>query len=112
MQRLLGVLLISTLVAFGQGHKADRIHRDYVPDAKTAERIAEAVLIGQLGEERVKAQLPLHATNSYGDNWIVQVTEPGPPHIGGGIAVMIDKHSGCIVNDGLHEIASRTLILS
>jgi len=35
---------------------------------------------------------------SPGGLWIVQVTEPGPPHTGGGMAVMIDKHSGCIVN--------------
>src|ERR1700733_15359206 len=39
-------------------------HRDYVPDSKTAERIPEAVLIAQYGEERVKAQLPLVASMS------------------------------------------------
>jgi hypothetical protein len=39
-------------------------HRDYVPDSKTAERIAEAVLIAQYGEERVTAQLPLVASMS------------------------------------------------
>jgi hypothetical protein len=89
------LLLAGALVAAGQTPKK---HRDYVPDEKTAVRIAEAVLIAQFGEERVKAQLPLRGSNSYGDTWIVQGTEPGPPHKGGGIAVMIDKHSGRIVN--------------
>jgi hypothetical protein len=74
------------------------IHRDYVPDEKTAVRIAEAVLIAYYGDERVNAQLPLRGSNSYGDVWIVQGTEPGPPHKGGGMAVMINRRSGCIVN--------------
>jgi hypothetical protein len=89
------LFLAGALVAAGQTSKK---HRDYVPDEKTAVQIGEAVLIAQFGEERVKAQLPLHGSNSYGDVWIVQGTEPGPPHKGGGMAVMINKHSGCIVN--------------
>lgn len=89
------LLLAGMLVAVAQ---TPRKHRDYVPDEKTAVQIAEAVLIGQFGEERVKAQLPLHGSNSYGDVWIVQGTEPGPPRKGGGMAVMINKHSGEIVN--------------
>jgi hypothetical protein len=91
-------MYLLTVVAFGQVSKMPRLHPDYVPNEKTAERIAEAVLIAQYGEERVKAQLPLRANGSYGDKWIVQGTEPGPPHTGGGIAVWINKHSGCIEN--------------
>jgi hypothetical protein len=89
------LFLAGALVAAGQTPKK---HRDYVPDEKTAVQIAQAVLAAQFGEERVKAQLPLQASNSYGDVWIVQGTEPGPPHKGGGLAVMINRHSGCIVN--------------
>jgi hypothetical protein len=89
------LFLASALLALPQTAKK---HRDYVPDEKTAVQIAQAVLIAQFGEERVKAQLPLHGSNSYGDVWIVQGTEPGPPHKGGGMAVMINKHSGQIVN--------------
>jgi hypothetical protein len=88
-------ILLAALTVAGETKK---MHPDYVPDERTAERIAEAVLIGQYGEVRVKAQLPLRATNSYKDVWVVQVTEPGPPHKGGGMAVWINKHSGCIEN--------------
>jgi hypothetical protein len=84
------------LIAQPKAHKV--AHPDYVPDSKTAERIGEAVLIARYGEERVKAELPLQVGSSPGGLWIVQVTEPRPPHTGGGMAVMIDKHSGCIVN--------------
>jgi hypothetical protein len=89
------LFLAGAVVAMGQTPKK---HRDYVPDEKTAVQIAEAVLIAQFGEERVKAQLPLHGSNSYRDVWIVGGTEPGPPRKGGGMAVMINKHSGCIVS--------------
>ncbi len=87
------LFLVGVFIAAGQTPKKQQ---DYVPDENTAKRIAEAVLIAQFGEERVKAQLPLRASNSYGDIWLVQGTEPGPPHKGGGIAVMINKHSGCL----------------
>jgi hypothetical protein len=36
--------LLTTLAVAGQDRKT---HKDYVPDKKTAERIGEAVLIGQ-----------------------------------------------------------------
>lgn len=72
-------------------------HSDYVPDEKTAERIAEAVLMGQYGENRVSEQLPLVVDGSNKRYWMIegrirkdQVT------MGGGFAVWIDKHSGCI----------------
>lgn len=89
------LFLAGVLVAAGQAPKK---HRDYVPDEKTAVQIADAVFIAQFGEERVKAQLPLQASNSYGDVWIVWGQEPGAPRKGGGMAVWINKHSGCIVN--------------
>ena len=89
------LLLAGAVIAVAQTPKK---HKDYVPDEKTAVKIAEAVLIAQFGEERVKAQPPLRGSTSYGD-WIVQVTESGPPRsTGGGMAVMINKYSGCIEN--------------
>jgi len=47
------------MVAFGKDAGKAPSHPDYVPDEKTAERIAEAVLVAQFGQERVNAQLPL-----------------------------------------------------
>ena len=95
LRKFLMVLLLTVLV---WGKDAKREHRDYVPDEKTAMHIAEAVLTAEFGEERVKAQLPLHVSGVYQGIWIVQGTEPGPPRMGGGIAVMINRHSGCIIN--------------
>jgi hypothetical protein len=89
------VFLAGALVAVAQTPKK---HRDYVPDEKTAVKIAEAVLTASFGEERVKSQLPLRCRNGGRDVWIVVGTEPGPPHKGGGMAVMINKHSGCIIS--------------
>ena|SRR5437763_1610318 len=87
------------LAAFSFGKEPKKQHRDYVPDEKTAVRIGEAVLIAQFGEEQVKAQFPLRASNAYRDVWIVQGSQPGPPQKGGnGLSVMINKHSGCVVS--------------
>ena len=47
--------MLNTLT-FGKDTHSD--HRDYVPDKKTAERIAEAVLEAQFGEERIKTPGP------------------------------------------------------
>jgi hypothetical protein len=92
------LLLAGALAAAAQPRQK---HRDYVPDEKTAKRIAEAVLVAQYGEERVKAQLPLLASAAYKDYWIVQGQENGSATSsrgGGGLAVFINKHSGCIGN--------------
>jgi len=66
----LTVFLLCCTFVFGR--QVPQRHRDYVPDAATAQRIAEAVLIGQYGDERVKDQLPLRVDGSNGDYWIVQ----------------------------------------
>ena len=87
MRRLLGVSLVLTLVSFGQASKKAAAHPDYVPDAKTAERIAEAVLVGQFGNDRVAAQLPLHAASMSNDVWLVEGTvkdKKGRTQVGGG----------------------------
>ncbi len=89
------LLLVGALAAAGQTRKE---HRDYVPDKKTAERIADAVLVGQYGEERVNAQRPLLVDGSNKDYWVVQVSggQDARPVKGGGPAVWINKHSGCL----------------
>ena len=54
MRRLCLVVLMLNTLTFGKDTHSD--HRDYVPDKKTAERIAEAVLEAQFGEEQIKTQ--------------------------------------------------------
>jgi hypothetical protein len=56
-------------LTFGKDTHSD--HRDYVPDRKTAERIAEAVLETL---PRIKTQGPLLVDESNKDFWIVQVS--------------------------------------
>jgi hypothetical protein len=68
--------------------------RDYVPDEKTAARIAEAVLVGQYGQERVNSQLPLFVKRMKNvDHWLVEGNGKTP---GGNFGVVINKHTGCI----------------
>jgi hypothetical protein len=95
MCRLL--ILVLSIASITTAQEARKVHPDYVPDQKTAMRIAEAVLIAQYGEERVRAQLPLLVDGSNKRYWIVQgQIHEEAPSFGGGYAVWIDKHSGCI----------------
>jgi hypothetical protein len=90
------VLLLSTFVVAADTRKE---HRDYVPDKKTAERIAQAVLEAQYGEELIAAKSLLLVDESNKDYWIVQVSDADPnevPKKGGGPAVWINRYSGCL----------------
>ncbi|HKO05569.1 MAG TPA: NTF2 fold immunity protein [Candidatus Acidoferrales bacterium] len=90
--------LLLAIVAFAQ--KLPSAHPDYVPDETTAKKIAEAVMIGQYGEERVKAQLPLLVASRGKSKWVVQgrvVDKEGRPQVGGGFGVLLDKHNGCVL---------------
>ena len=80
------VLLLFFLLAAGFISRAQNTVKaqDYVPDEKTAVRIAEAALVARYGEERVNAQLPLHAIDNKADYWIVQGHGPGPATSKGG----------------------------
>jgi len=73
-------------------------HPDYVPDARTAQRIAEAVLIGQFGEEMVRKQSPLRAelTSGRPKIWMVQGTIRNPVEVGGNFGVWIDMHDATV----------------
>ena len=98
MPRLLGVVLLFTMVAFGKDSGTPP-HPDYVPDAKTAERIAEAVLVAQFGQERANAQLPLHAASMSKDQWLAQGAvkdKEGRTQVGGNFGVWVNKHTGCV----------------
>jgi NTF2 fold immunity protein of polymorphic toxin system component len=91
-------LIVLLLATFVLGSDARKNHPGYVPDKKAAERIGEAVLIGQYGSERVDTERPLLVDDSNKDYWIVQMAprKNGIPEIGGGPAVWINKHSGCL----------------
>jgi hypothetical protein len=87
------------MFAFGQNVRKTLTHPDYVPDEKTAERIAEAVLVAQFGQERVNAQLPLRAVSTSKDAWLVQGVlkdKEGRTQVGGSFGVWLDKHEGCV----------------
>jgi len=77
VQKLLAVVLLLTMVAFGKDSAKAPPHPDYVPDEKTAVQIAEAVLVAQFGQERVNAQSPLRAVSTSKDAWLVQGTVRG-----------------------------------
>jgi hypothetical protein len=50
MRRISASILLLSIAAASA--KSQNHHRDYVPDEKTALRIAESVLVGLFGEER------------------------------------------------------------
>ena len=70
----------------------------FVPDEKTAERVAEAVLVPIYGEEQVKSERPFSAKlNEKGDMWTVYGTLPAQFNKGGVATVEIAKADGRIV---------------
>jgi NTF2 fold immunity protein len=71
----------------------------FVPDAKTAEKIAEAVLIPVYGEEQISRERPFKAAR-HGEVWTVTGTlNCGAPQCEGGTAVVeISKTSGAIIS--------------
>jgi NTF2 fold immunity protein len=92
MRRTFAAVLLFTIVALGKVQP----HPDYVPDEKTAERIAEAILLSQFGQERVGGQLPLRAVSTSKALWLVQGASHDPHGPGGNFGVWINKHSGCV----------------
>jgi hypothetical protein len=73
----------------------------YVPDAKTAIRIAEAVLIPIYGEKEVQFERPYHA-ELHGRTWRVYGSlpklKPGWAWGGGGVAeAVIDRYTGKVL---------------
>lgn len=88
------VLLVAAVSVQATGSN----HPDYVPDKRTAEAVALAILQARFGAAEVKKQLPLTVIQGRGNVWIVQGNASQPTATGGGMAVWIDRNSGCIVN--------------
>lgn len=68
-----------------------------MPNAETAVKIGEAVLIPVYSEKEIRDEQPVKATRQ-GDLWTVAGTQNcGAPHcVGGGVVVKISKTSGQI----------------
>ncbi|MFN7943909.1 MAG: YbbC/YhhH family protein [Blastocatellia bacterium] len=79
------------------GGKADsyKPKQGYVPDAKTAIKIAEAVWLPIYGEKVLKDERPFQATLENGV-WIVNGTLP-QGMLGGTAEARISKETGCIL---------------
>jgi hypothetical protein len=100
MSKLHGVLSLAIVFLFGAlVHASDPpVHKPkegYVPDERTAIRIAEAILVPIYGAEQIKSELPLSA-KLRDDVWVV--TGNLPAGADGGVAeVRISKRTGEIL---------------
>lgn len=95
--RLLTVLLVGLLVlpAASQQHSY-RPENGFVPDEKTAIRIAEAVLTAIYGEKQIKSEEPFSAKLHSGV-WTVEGTIAAG--VEGGVAIIkISKTNGTIIS--------------
>jgi NTF2 fold immunity protein len=99
---LIAIALATSLVAGhsqSQPETSFKPKNGFVPDAATAVRIAEAVLIPVYGEKKILSERPFNASLQ-GDVWTVAGTlHCGAPRCDGGSAeVKISKSSGQILN--------------
>lgn len=78
-----------------RGVKSYKPKQGFVPDAVTATRIAEAVLIPIYGESQIASQRPFKATLR-GDIWTVSGTLD-PNFVGGAAIVRLSKSDGRIL---------------
>jgi hypothetical protein len=58
------IILLLLLATLMPASNAQKEHTDYVPDQKTAARVAQAILRAKFGDERVNALLPLTVDGS------------------------------------------------
>ena len=99
---LLAALLLTATVATAYPQAEDELsvrpRAGFVPDAETAAKIAEAVLIPVYGEKKIASERPFKAKLD-GDVWTVGGTlHCGTPQCAGGTAeVKISKTSGQIL---------------
>jgi hypothetical protein len=91
--KLLIIILLS--IAMTATAKIPDKHRDYVRKEITAIKIAEAVLTSKYGQEKVKAQLPLHAKLIDKKLWLIE-GRTKDEKTRGNYRVVIEKYSGCI----------------
>ena len=97
-------LLLASCIALSQGYVPKS---GFVPDSKTARKIAEAVLVPVYGEAKIQEEQPLTAKLE-GDVWIVAGTlhckdQDGkilsPEHCVGGVAIVrLAKSDGRILS--------------
>lgn len=93
---LLALILVTAIPLHGTAPIPYQPKDGYVPDATTAARVAEAILIPIYGEEHIKSELPLSASLK-NDIWIV--TGHLPSGMVGGVAeVKISKRTGEILD--------------
>lgn len=97
---LKSTLVVSLFLITVASFAANDETRDYVPDERTAIRIAEAVLIPIYGEKHVIRERPFRANLDDGV-WTVKGHFPRSKDknvltVGGSMTVLIDKKSGCI----------------
>lgn len=78
-QILLCCMFLTVPIAFGQGVEPDT---GFVPNAETAVKIGEAVLIPVYGEKKIESERPFHAELKDG-TWIVGGTLRCPDGHGG-----------------------------
>jgi hypothetical protein len=90
-----GVLMAASIPYFNAQTPVYKPKDGYVPDAKTAVRIAEAVLIPIYGGKQIDSEKPLSGKLD-GDIWIVTGTLPSGM-VGGVAEVKISKQTGEIV---------------
>ena len=69
----------------------------YVPDAATATKITDVVLVSMFGEEYVKGERPFSAVLQDGV-WVVRGKTFDVPHPGGSVEVKINKQSACVLS--------------
>jgi hypothetical protein len=94
----IAVLLLCTSVLA----QSPQPRNGYVPDEKTAIRIAEAVLSPIYGEDVIVHERPFRATLN-GDVWIVTGTlerpkQPGAVRVGGVAEIRIDMRTAAILS--------------
>jgi hypothetical protein len=90
-----GVLMAASIPYFNAQIPVYKPKDGYVPDARTAVRIAEAVLIPIYGAKQIHSEKPLKGKLD-GDIWIVTGTLPSGM-VGGVAEVKISKQTGEIV---------------
>ncbi|MEW6156882.1 MAG: NTF2 fold immunity protein, partial [Verrucomicrobiota bacterium] len=84
-----------TLVQFSPNPERGMVPEGgFVPDANAAVRVAEAVLVGVLGNERIRWQRPFSAKLS-NNVWVVKGTLP-PGYVGGTSKILINRSDGCV----------------
>lgn len=94
------VLLFAYSVMVGIQHRERSqpvpLPNSVIPDAETAAKVAEAILVPIYGAERIEKERPLRA-ELHGDTWTVVGTAKNMLY-GGSATLEISKSKGCIIS--------------